>query len=298
MIGVFYGPQENDCAAKVKEIYAVLNNQLIHKAENSEIILADFNTKLAISTKNYKQRESRNGKLLQKIITDNNMTVVNLKADAGIWTMVNRKKSEEKSVNDYILASPYIAKGIQTLIVDEEGHLRVKGKNETDHSTITMTIKINVLRKSKFRERWRLNNKEGWKIFNKTIHLEENNSIITKGTYKQAERKLKKILQDTIGTKRIKTNKPKRTNNKENKEARKIMKEKRSKFQTACKSASEKRKVKTRKEYIESQGMRRNLIEEVETKMIEDTLENLQKKAKINPNTIGKRGEEPKDATD
>ena len=192
-IGVFYGPQENDCAAKVKEIYAALNNQLTHKAENNEIILAgDFNAKIAISTKNCKQRESRNGKLLQKIITDNNMTVANLKADAGIWTRVNRKKSEEKSVIDYILASPYIAKGIQTLIVDEEGHLRVKGKNETDHNTITMTIKINDPRKPKFQERWRLNNKEGWKLFNKTIQLEENKSIIMKGTYKQAGKNQRK----------------------------------------------------------------------------------------------------------
>ena len=116
------------------------------------------------------------------------MTVANLKTDAGIWTRVNRKKSEEKSVIDYILASPYIAKGIQTLIVDEEGHLRVKGKNETDHNTITMTIKINDPRKPKFQERWRLNNKEGWKLFNKTIQLEENKSIITKGTYKEAEK--------------------------------------------------------------------------------------------------------------
>ena len=222
----------------------------------------------------------------KKIITDNNMTVANLKADAGIWTRVNRKKSKEKSVIDYILASPYIAKGIQTLNVDEEGHLRVKGKNETDHNTITMTTKMNDPRKPKFQERWRLNNKEGWTLFNKTIQLEENKSIITKGTYKQAAKKLKKILQDTIGTKRIRTDKPKRTNNKEIKEARKIMKEKRNKFQTACKSASEKRKVETRKEYIESQRKLRTLIEEAETKMIEDGLENLQKKAKINPNTI------------
>ena len=46
-IGVFYGTQENDCTAKVKETYAALNNQLImHKAENNEIILAgDYNAK-------------------------------------------------------------------------------------------------------------------------------------------------------------------------------------------------------------------------------------------------------------
>ena len=64
------------------------------------------------------------------------------------------------------------------------------------------------------------------------------------------------------------------------------MKENRNKFQTARKSASEKRKLEIRKEYIESQRKLRTLIEEAETKIIEDRLENLQKKAKINPNTI------------
>ena len=75
-----------------------------------------------------------------------------------------------------------------------------------------------------------------------------------KGYIQTSRKKLKKILQDTIGTKRIRTDKPKRTNNKEIKEARKIMKENRNKFQTACKYASEKRKVGTRKEYIERGG--------------------------------------------
>ena len=107
------------------------------------------------------------------------MTVANLKADTGIWTRVNRKKNEEKSVIDYIFATLYIAKEIQTPTVDEEGHLRVKGENETDHNSITMTIKINDPRQPKFQERWRLNNKEGWNLFNKAIYLEEDKSIIT-----------------------------------------------------------------------------------------------------------------------
>ena len=105
---------------KAKEIFTALNNQIAHKAETNEIILAgDFNAKITINNEECKQSESRNGKLLQNIIEDNNLIVANLKADAGIWTRVNRKNNEEKSVIDYILTAPYVANNIQTLIVDE-----------------------------------------------------------------------------------------------------------------------------------------------------------------------------------
>ena len=286
-IGVFYGPQENENISKAKEIFTSLNNQIAQKAEKNEIIIAgDFNAKITINNKECKQPESRNGKLLQTIIEDNNLIVANLKADAGIWTRVNRKNNKEKSVIDYILTTPYVANNIQTLIVDEEGHLRIKGKNETDHNTITMSIAINDPRKPTYQEKWRLNNKEGWKQFNKTIQQEENKNKIKNGTYKEAEKTIKEILKNTVGIKRIRTDKPQRTNNKEIKEARKIKKEMRDKFQTACKSGSEGNKIATKKEYLESQKKLRHLIEEAETKKIEEKLKRLQEKAKINPNTI------------
>ena len=188
-IGFFYGPQENENISKAKEIFTALNNQIAHKAETNKIIIAgDFNAKITINNEECKQSESRNGKLLQNIIEDNNLIVANLKADAGIWTRVNRKNNKKKSVIDYILTTPYVANNIQTLIVDEEGHLRIKGKNETDHNTITMSIAINDPRKPTYREKWNLNNKEGWNQFNKTIQLEENKNNIKTGTYKEAEK--------------------------------------------------------------------------------------------------------------
>ena len=142
-IGVFYGPHENENISKAKEIFTALNNQIAQKAETNEIIIAgDFNAKITINNKECKQSESRNGKMLQNIIEDNNLIVANLKADAGIWIRVNKKNNKEKSVIDHILTTPYVANNIQTLIVDEEGHLRIKGKNETDHNTITMSIAI------------------------------------------------------------------------------------------------------------------------------------------------------------
>ena len=60
----------------------------------------------------------------------------------------------------------------------------------------------------------------------------------------------------------------------------------RDKFHSACKSGSEGNKIATKKEYLERQKKLRNLIEEAETKRIEEKLKNLQEKAKINPKTI------------
>ena len=52
----------------------------------------------------------------------------------------------------------------------------------------------------------------------------------------------------------------------------------RDKFHTACKSGSEGNKIATKKEYLESQKKLRNLIEEAETKRIEEKLKKLQEK--------------------
>ena len=71
--------------------------------------------------------------------------------------------------------------------------------------------------------------------------------MIMTGTYKEAERTIKEILENTVGIKWIRTDQPQRTNNKEIKEARKIKKEMWNKFQTACKTGSEGKKQKQKK---------------------------------------------------
>ena len=62
-----------------------------------------------------------------------------------------------------------MARNIHTVIVDEEGNLSIKGKNETDHNTIMISLRINDPRTPTYQEKWKLNNKEGWIEFNKTI---------------------------------------------------------------------------------------------------------------------------------
>ena len=226
-IGIFfYSPEENEKGEKVKEVYAALNRQIEQKHTECDIILAgDFNTKLKIDKENCKQGESRNGKILSELITQNNLYPANIYGDHGIWTRVNHKISTERSVIDYILVSPRIKRGVATMIVDEEGHLRIKGENETDHNTILMTIKVNDARKPTYRTMWNLENKDGWKEFNNMIAENKNKQQITQGWYEEAEKRITNLLKQTIG-KKVRTDKVKRVTNEEIKALRKKKRQK------------------------------------------------------------------------
>ena len=107
---------------------------------------------------------SRNGKILNVILKENNLKPANLMADCVIWTRGNRQNAKEKWVVYYILATPLISEGIQTVIVDEKGKLRLKGKHGTDHYTMLMSLKINNMRKATCKETWKLDSAEGWKL--------------------------------------------------------------------------------------------------------------------------------------
>ena len=56
---------------------------------------------------------------------------------------------------DYILTSEHVTKNITSIIIDEEGLLRVKGKKDTDHNTIVMNMKINSPRNPEYMEKWK-----------------------------------------------------------------------------------------------------------------------------------------------
>ena len=154
-VGVFYGPQENDCTAKVTEAKTALNNQLIHKAENNEIILAeDFSEKIAISTKNSKQMR----------ITKRQTTPKNhcrQKHDSSKpqsrYRHLDPGEQDEKlgEISHWLYISHTLYNQRNTN--PHSGRRRASHSErgtETDHNTITMTIKMNDTRKPKCQERW------------------------------------------------------------------------------------------------------------------------------------------------
>ena len=113
---------------------------------NEVILGGDFNAKIEIDNNEIKQKQSRNGKLLQRMIENTGLQAISTKADIGSWTKVNRKNTNEKSIIDYILTTPTIANNKLTMFIDEAGELRVKGKNGSDHNTMILTTKINIPR--------------------------------------------------------------------------------------------------------------------------------------------------------
>ena len=239
-IGVLYWPQKNENIEKVQEIYTALNNQINQQTEDNEVIMAgDFNAKLEVNRGDCVQTISRNGKILKDMIKENNLTPVNLTADYGIWTRENRQNTTEKSVIDYIMATPLISQSIQTVIVDEKGHLRVKGKkwNRPQYP-------INV-DQDKWHAQSHLQRNMETRQYRRmeTVQLgngkkNENREKILGDRYETAENTIKKILKNTVGVRKVRTDKTKTTTNNEIKQAKEKKKAARKKFQQACKNGS------------------------------------------------------------
>ena len=138
------------------------------------------------------QNESRNGQLLQELITGTNLIPISLKADRGIWTRVNRNNPNEKSIIDYILVDSKTAEEVEEIIVDQIGTHRLRGKRESDHNTILMTLKQKI---QPITEKKKIIEKR-----NPTTNSSNNN---TKTRTPPTKWDNKKNLEETIGAKTI-----------------------------------------------------------------------------------------------
>jgi hypothetical protein len=198
-IGCYYGKQENAAIEEIEQEYAKLTNQIIHMKRQGDVILVgDFNAKIGIDKTGTKiQDTSRNGKLLEKLITETKMIPVSTNAERGVWTWVNRNNPECKSVIDYILVTNELAKETTNVIVDEEGVMRLKtekGKrNETDHNTITLTLNIKQKNRKEKITKWKKGDREGWEEFNKEMNKYHPSD------YQQMDNMIREALKKTIG---------------------------------------------------------------------------------------------------
>ena len=126
------------------------------KREGEIIIMMDGNGKLGLLG----EEKSRNGKMLEAVIEENNLLVLN-KSDKciGKVTRQNSSHENEKSAMDSILVEESIEKSIEKMEIDEVGILRMKRKKKSDHNTIVLTLRIEGQRKTKpvRRTQWRLN---------------------------------------------------------------------------------------------------------------------------------------------
>ena len=177
-IGTYYGKQESCSNRLADEEFSQLNakiTELLIRHENL-LLVGDFNAKIGNDHEGIPQNNnyiSRNGKLLRDMVKTCNLTLLNsTQACKGLWTRVNTKNHEERSVLDYALSSKSLETQVKSMTIDEEGHHRLEGANPTDHNTITLQVSTNIAHQTPIYEpQWKLRD-ANWPTFTEQLNQE------------------------------------------------------------------------------------------------------------------------------
>ena len=257
-IGVYYGKQEDEAIEVVEREFSQLRTQFTKlKAKGPIVLTGDFNAKIKIMKNEVKQETSRNGKMLEDMLNQLDLTPVSVKSEHGTWTRELRTSDKQKSVIDYIIIRKSEERSITENIVDENGTLRLRGEKESDHNTLALTMKWETPTETKSIKRWNINNKEGWVKFNQAVQKMDLEKLTN---YNKIERELRNIMEETIGSTTVTAGKKRK--NKDSDEIKKLKmerKNKRKKFQEAItKNENKKEKLTS---YIECQKKLQEKIE-------------------------------------
>ena len=171
-IGVYYGKQESRITkAEIEHEMAMLVEELMERQTEGDILLAmDGNGKIGLM----KEPLSRNGKLLLEVFEETELCIMNKSEKCeGTVTRQNTKNGEEKSAIDFVVCTPTVEDMIYSMVVDEEGLYKVKGKTESDHNSILIelnpkNVPINAAEKRVVT--WRLKAPEDkWRMFREKL---------------------------------------------------------------------------------------------------------------------------------
>ena len=280
-IGTYYGQQEGTPNQTQEEMDKMRCQIHRLQQEGEIIILGDFNAKIQIKKGNEKQETSRNGRILEDLLTNTNMSPVSVTKGLGMWTRVNRNKTAERSVIDYVIMTEKIAEETHSIQIDEEGTLRLKstGKRgkETDHNTITLTTKMTIPKVTEKKTLLKKGNAESWSKYNAIIQEELGDKETI--TYNDFQQTVKKALKEGIGMKTITIG---GTRNQENETIKKLREEKKKHKKNHWNAIKTKHNEQAaRKEYIKSQKTLREAIEKHEQETTKEKLEKLVKEGGI-----------------
>ena len=209
LVAAYYGKQESRTSKDEIEREMTLLQEEIEEMKNEGelIIMMDGNAKINILEEGF----SRNGKLLNEVIEESNLEIINKseKCDGKI-TRQNTKNIHEKSAIDFVITTEMVEKFIQKMTIDEKGIAKIKGKQESDHNTIILELKIKNIDRSHIvkrtiwnlrapEEKWRAFQENIWKNIGKTQMLlsDELSSIDEK--YKKWTKVIEESAWKTIG---------------------------------------------------------------------------------------------------
>ena len=213
LVGVYYGKQESTSQNEIENEMTLLTEEIAEMMNDGEIIIAmDGNARVGLLG----EPTSRNGKLLLKVFDGMNLHLINgTNQCLGKVTRQNTKNENEFSAIDFVVASERAKTWIQEMHIDESGLIRVKGKNQTDHNTISLKISIVGAHNSKTTKRtmWNIKAPEAkWANFTDELnrHYMKAKTIITNpgeninARYKKWLRELENAARKTIGKTTIK----------------------------------------------------------------------------------------------
>ena len=285
-ICTYYGKQEKAPTEEVETEYSNITAQVEYFKKRGEVILTgDFNAKLYIERQRVLQQQSPHGHILQNMIDFNQLHVATLNAQKGLWTRQNRNNQDEKSVIDYILVTENIKNQIHETIVDEEGHIRIKGRKETDHNTIVMNTGIQTCKTERKIKRYKMNNIAGWEKYREqiTTNLERKKPQ----TPEELTGIIVHTMKETVGEVTVTVGRNRR--GKENEEVKNAREEKKKMKKEYEKAIKEKEDMEIRKQaYIESQEDLRRKIEKNIKEESERNLEKMRRKFSIKTNEFWK----------
>ena len=167
-IGCYYGKQESRCSKDeiTVEMTHLAEEIQENSAEGEILIFMDGNGKIGILG----EEKTRNGKLIEEVIESHGMNFLNKNQKCiGKVTRENTSNAQERSAIDFVVSTQNVEKRLVSMLIDEQGIYKVKGKKESDHNTIITEFQIPSKEKLTTTKRsvWRLNAPAAnWQRFN------------------------------------------------------------------------------------------------------------------------------------
>ena len=217
MIGVYYGKQESRTTKdEIEKEYLLLQEEIQEMKCDGDILLTmDANAKIGLLGEN----PSPFGNKLMKVFNETDLTIMNRSDKCkGKVTRANTKNATEVSAIDFVVANDPVCEWIKKMEIDETGLYKIRGKNESDHHTILLTVDIPHIDKKQSIKKcgWNLRADDTkWDQFKneirkcqpKTKEILNNSEFNMNEKYKKFYNQIETAARKTIGKSTFKENK-------------------------------------------------------------------------------------------
>ena len=211
-IASYYGKQESDPVETAQQDLALLSDRTkSYISQGAKVLLlGDFNAKIGHPTGG---PITRNGQFLLDIIHQNNLTVINQTNKCqGVWTRVQKSSNPgtppQQSVIDFAIVSQDLFDSVQSMIIDEEGHLKLQTRklSQSDHNTITISLKLSKLPTIPHTAKtykWKINDNTNWEAFQNSLETQSQH-LNNANSYEAWADIILKTAHSTIGSQQVK----------------------------------------------------------------------------------------------